>query len=328
MSDKKNEENEKKDLTKIANQLKDYMNAQYKEAVAYTPDATKRAAVKVSKWIKMSDEMAEALGMPGLPFGHIMQIYGKKDSGKTSALMDGIVAAQKQGILPILILTEYKFDYERLEKWMGGDPAQLLVLEADTLEQGFGYLEHILRSLRQDKLVIPDSDVEIDMTGTDCYIFWDSIGGTVSQSEMEYDTDEWSKDMGRGAQAIKKLVKRSIQLLHKVSDRTGALFLNQVWGKRTPQGITVDQPQGGEAVQHYYAYELHLKKANSINMQYKGKQMGIGYEIKMDVKKNHINHKRPKTSMCAVAKGIIPKTGIDEFKKEYVKVLKEDEKEK
>jgi hypothetical protein len=38
------------------------------------------------------------------------QIYGKKDSGKSSMLMQAIVECQKQNILPILILTEFKFD--------------------------------------------------------------------------------------------------------------------------------------------------------------------------------------------------------------------------
>ena len=164
------------------------------------------------------------------------------------------------------------------------------------------------------------------MTNQKCFIFWDSIGGTLSQSEADGDVEDWSKDMGRTAQAVKKLVKRSASLLNKVKDRVGILFLNQVWTARTPTGISYDKPAGGEAAQHYYALEIHLKRGNEIKMAYKGKDMGIGYEVELRVAKNHVNHNRPKARILAVAEGLLPMSEKDSFKKRYRKYLDQESK--
>lgn len=313
-------------LKSLAKQVSNYMNQQYKQQISYTPNQQKRAAVKVSEWLEMPDYIQEGLSMPGLPFGQITQVYGKKDSGKTSLLMQGIAEAQKQDILPILILTEHKFDFDRLETFMEADPEAMLVLVAEDLEEGFRYLERILRDVRNGKIVVEqegEEDLVLDVSDQKVFVFWDSIGGTLSAKEADGDPEDWDKDMGRSAQALKKMVKRSVSLLRKVKNQVGVLFLNQVWGKRTPMGVTVDQPVGGEAVQHYYAVEIHLKKANEAKMTFRGKDMGIGYNIKMDIKKNHVTHNRPKSAFIAVAEGLIEPNELNNFKTRYKKFLKE-----
>lgn len=314
-------------LKSIAQKYKEHLNQQYREAVAYVPDSSKVAAVSISNWLEMPKAIANAIGLPGLPLGAISQVYGKKDSGKTSILMQGIAACQKQGILPILILTEHKMDFSRLSKFMKADPEALIVLEASDLETGFGYLEKILKDLTLGKLVIETEngeDIVIPMTNQKCFVFWDSIGGTLSQSEAEGEVEDWSKDMGRGAQAVKKLVKRSAQLLSKVKDKVGIMFLNQVWTARTPTGISYDKPAGGEAVQHYYALEIQLKRGNEIKMTHKGQDMGIGYEIELRVQKNHISHNRLKSDLIAVAEGLLDPKELETFKKRYKEMLDEN----
>lgn len=314
-------------LKSMAKQMSSYMNAQYKQQISYTPDASKIASISVDKWLILPDWFKNNMEFPGLPFGQITQVYGKKDSGKSSFLMQSIAAAQRQGILPILILTEHKFDFGRLSTWMGADPEALLVLEADDLETGFSYLEKILRDIDNGTITLENSegdDISIDVSDTPCFIFWDSIGGTVSRSEMAGEVEDWAKDMGRGAQALKKLVKRSYQLLHRVKSKAGVLFLNQVWGKRNFTGIVTDQPQGGESVQHFYALEIHLKRGNSINMTVKGSDRGIGYEITIDVKKNHITHSRNKVKLPVVAPGFLNDGELEAFKKDYRKFLENE----
>lgn len=317
-------EDTKPSLKETASKFRDYLNKQYQTNAAYVPQTDGRAEVTVDNWLEMPEVIANGLDMPGLPFGQITQVYGKKDSGKSSLLSQAIVAAQKQGILPILILTEHKFDYERLRDWMGGDPEELVVIPAEDLEMGFSYVEKILRDLRNGYIILEDekgNDVKFPVEK--CFIFWDSIGGTLSRSDLEGDVEDWAKDMGRFAQAVKKMVKRSSQLLHKVKDRCGILLLNQVWQQRSPTGIVTEQPFGGEAAQHYYALEIHLKKRRSIDIEIKKQEMGIGFEIVMDVKKNHISHSRLKTPMAAVAKGLIDVEEIDDFKKEFRAATKE-----
>lgn len=318
-------------LRAIAKQFSGYLNKAYKESVSYNPNTGENISLVVNKWVEMPKQYQERMDMPGLPFGVITQVYGKKDSGKTSMLMQGIAAAQKQGILPILILSEHKFDFLRLTDWMDADPEAIIVFEVDDLESGFTFLEKILRDIYLGKLILETDDKDdkgekkdlvIDVSNQPCYIFWDSIGGTLSRSELEGEVEDWSKDMGRGAQALKKMVKRSAYLLHRVKDRVGILFLNQVWTARTPTGISYDKPAGGEAVQHYYAVEIHLKRGTEVRMESKGKDMGIGYNIEMRVVKNHITHTRLTSSFIAVAEGLLDPKELDNFKKRYRQKMK------
>lgn len=200
---------------------------------------------------------------------------------------------------------------------MGGDPESLLVFEVDNLEDGFMFMSKLLRQLKEGNLIIPGEtgDQVIDVKDRKIFFFWDSIGGTDTQAILDDDVADWDKDMCRSAQAYKKMVKRVYQLVHKVKDQAGVLFLNQVWGKRSPSGIVSDQPYGGEAVQHYFAYEIHLQRANEIKMTINKKDQGIGYDIKFNVKKNHITHTRPKTPLSVVAAGIIDRAEVNDFKK-------------
>lgn len=206
-------------LRKIAKITSEHMNTQFREARSYVPDADKIASVTVSKWLKLPDALAEGLELPGLPIGNITCVYGKPDSGKTSMLMQGIKACQDQGILPVLILTEHKFDFNRLPKFMGADPESLLVFHADSLEEGYAYVEKILRSIKDGKLVYADeegNDQVLDVSENDFFIFWDSIGNTMSESELDYEVEEHAKSMGKGAKTIKTLTRRVNQLLGRV----------------------------------------------------------------------------------------------------------------
>lgn len=328
-------------LKSIANQFKNYINQQYQADVSYVPDEDMIASITVSRWLPVSDAINEAMGLPGLPFGCITQVYGKKDSGKTSLLMQAIAACQRQGVLPILVLSEFKFDFSRLSKWMSADPEAMIVFPAETLEDGFRFVEQILRGIASGKLDYeepnPNFDESkkeskdnpktntrvIDIGNTPCYIFWDSIGGTLSDSEAEGNVEDWSKDMGRGAQAVKKMVKRSVSLLQKVRERAGVLFLNQVWSARTPQGISYDKPAAGESVQHYYALEIQMKRGTEIAMTINKQEMGIGYNIRLCVKKNHITHSRLESPMIAVAEGLLATNDLEKFKERFRKRVDE-----
>jgi RecA/RadA recombinase len=331
MSKKKQLEvvNEKSDnntnnLKTLANQMKEYMNAQYREAVAYVPDEEQIAAVSVSKWLGMPEAFKKATGLPGLPLGNITHVYGKPNCGKTSMLMEGIVQAQKQNILPILILTEHKFSFERLSKFMGADPEAMLVFHAGNLEQAYSFMEKILRDLDNGKLIIesPDGkDIIIDVTEQDCFIFMDSLGNTMSEAELDYDVEDHNKSMGKGAKAIKTLTRRINQLLERVRQRCGILLLNQSYMSMPSYGPSIETPYGGDGVVYSCILNIRLRRIRDLKMTIKGVETVIGLETKVQVMKNHITHKMPISSVYTVASGFIPaeKAALDDFKKKHMK---------
>ena len=67
---------------------------------------------KPQRWIPLSKAFQDVLSIPGIPMGHITLLRGHSDTGKTTAMLEAAVAAQKMGILPIFIVTEMKWNWE------------------------------------------------------------------------------------------------------------------------------------------------------------------------------------------------------------------------
>ena len=71
---------------------------------------------KDQKWIPFSEALQKALSLPGVPMGHITMVRGKSNTGKSTTSIEAIVSAQRQGVLPILMITEMKHDWEHFKK--------------------------------------------------------------------------------------------------------------------------------------------------------------------------------------------------------------------
>ena len=67
---------------------------------------------KDQRWIPLSAAFQDVLSLPGIPMGHITLLRGHSDTGKTTALLEAAVAAQKMGVLPVFIITEMKWNWE------------------------------------------------------------------------------------------------------------------------------------------------------------------------------------------------------------------------
>ena len=67
---------------------------------------------KEQDWIPLSKAFQEVTSIPGIPMGHITLLRGHSDTGKTTALIEAAVSAQKMGILPVFIVTEMKWNWD------------------------------------------------------------------------------------------------------------------------------------------------------------------------------------------------------------------------
>ena len=63
---------------------------------------------KDQEWIPLSSAFQDVTSIPGIPMGHIVLLRGHSDTGKTTALLEAAVSAQKRNILPVFIITEMK----------------------------------------------------------------------------------------------------------------------------------------------------------------------------------------------------------------------------
>lgn len=77
-------------------------------------------ADKPLDWYSMSPAFQEATKLPGIPKGYITSVLGHSNTGKSTLINHAIVAAQKQGDIPVIFDTENSFSFEYAVK-MGFD---------------------------------------------------------------------------------------------------------------------------------------------------------------------------------------------------------------
>ena len=72
----------------------------------------KNIKFKDQDWIQLSKAFQDVTSIPGIPMGHIVLLRGHSDTGKTTAMIEAAVSAQKRNILPVFIITEMKWNWE------------------------------------------------------------------------------------------------------------------------------------------------------------------------------------------------------------------------
>ena len=68
-------------------------------------------ADKPLEWLLMPKAYQDALKLPGIPQNYVTLVVGHSNSGKSTLINHTIVAAQKQGQIPVIFDTENNFDF-------------------------------------------------------------------------------------------------------------------------------------------------------------------------------------------------------------------------
>ena len=127
MTDKKNKTSD------LAAKMRLRLNERVGKEVARTVTSTEEL-LQVQSWIEMPEYFTIAVGGKGYPAGHITQIVGDSDTGKTTTLMEAMIACQKKGGIVYLIDSEHKFSFERFTL-MGGVSEDVITISVDSLEE-------------------------------------------------------------------------------------------------------------------------------------------------------------------------------------------------
>lgn len=69
-------------------------------------------ADKPMEWLIMPKAFQDALKLPGFPQGYVSTICGHSNTGKSTLVNHAIVAAQRQGLIPVIYDTENNFDFK------------------------------------------------------------------------------------------------------------------------------------------------------------------------------------------------------------------------
>jgi RecA/RadA recombinase len=290
----------------------------YKKAIKQSSTPLKK-----DKFIVLDQCMHSVLGMPGIPMGHITQVYGKSDTGKTSLMFHAAARAQAQGILPVIIVTEGKVDWERA-RGMGfqyyGDLSEEEKVERgiDPGDDGFAIVEEELEYLEDvfqfvDKIC---ADVEMGDLPQDVMVFWDSVGNTLSQEEVEVQKDgttEKKKTMMKAAKVITenmRVISKKINNTRKISHPkfVGLFIVNQAYTKPPAfaGGMSTIVPYGGDAIWFRSSLVLKTQRKSKLRATKDKVKMGFGILSKITVDKNHLTNTAHEGEFVITADEILP----------------------
>ena len=219
----------------------------------------KNVKFKEQQWIPLSPAFTEVSGVPGIPMGHISLLRGHSDTGKTTALLEAAVSAQKMGILPVFIITEMKWNWEHASQ-MGLQVNLIKDEEGEVVDYdgNFIYVDReTVHTIEDVAAFIMDLQNE-QKNGNlpyDLAFFWDSIGSIPCAMSVEKlkNNNEWNA--GAMSTQFGNTVNQSIVMSRKESaPYTNTLIaINKVWTAKA------ESPMGQPKMMNKGGMLVHLK---------------------------------------------------------------------
>ena len=202
-----------------------------------------------------------ALGIGGLPFGRVVEIYGPESSGKTTLTLSVIAQAQKMGKTCAFIDAEHALDPIYAEK-LGINLDDLLVSQPDNGEQALEITDSLVRSGAVDVIVI------------------DSVAALTPRAEIEGEMG----DSHVGLQA--RLMSQALRKITGNIKNANCLviFINQI---RMKIGVMFGSPEtttGGNALKFYSSVRLDIRRIGAVKV---GDEV-TGNETRVKVLKNKV----------------------------------------
>ena len=290
---------------------------------------------KSQDWIPLSPAFQEVTSVPGIPLGHISLLRGHSDTGKTTALLEAAVAAQKRGILPIFIITEMKWSWEHA-KMMGFEVDEIFDEETGELidyEGQFLYVDretlHTIEDVAAFILDLMDEQKKGNLP-YDLLFLWDSIGSI--PCEMSIKSNKNNNEWNAGAMSTQfgNNVNQRITLSRKESSKyTNTLVcVNKVWAAKpvVPMGQPKLMNKGGFAMWFDATFVVTFGNiADSGTSKLKaikdGKQVEFAKRTNLQIDKNHINGIQSRGKIVMTPHGFILDNDKD------LKSYKESQKE-
>lgn len=219
--------------------------------------------------------------LKGLPFGRIVQISGKPDSGKSTHAMGFMKFAQDSGTLVILWDSERKFAPNRFEQKIGGKADQLLVVDTNNIIEGANAVAKFVHAAKE-----MNPDIKI-------LVVWDSVGASINSSEDKEDEEEYSKQPGVSAKENSYAVKKFNKLINRYRNRQTAkesiavLVINQTYAS-IGMGAPTQIEKGGNELYYLSSVIIQLSRKKDLTRVKSGEKYKYGIVSRAKVKKNHL----------------------------------------
>jgi hypothetical protein len=274
---------------------------------------------KDQRWIPLSSAFQETTSVPGIPMGHIVLLRGHSDTGKTTAMIEAAVSAQKMGVLPVFIVTEMKWNWEHATQ-MGLEVKRVVDEKTGELldyEGNFLYIDrenlHTIEDVAAFILDLLDEQKKGNLP-YDLLFLWDSIGSVPCELSIKSNKNNNEWNAGAMSTQFGNNVNQKITLSRKESSPyTNTLVcVNKVWTAKAevPMGQPKLMNKGGFAMWFDATFVITFGNvANAGTSKIKaikdGKQVEFAKRTNVQIDKNHINGVQSKGKIIMTPHGFI-----------------------
>ena len=292
----------------------------------------KNIKFKDQDWIPLSKAFQDVTSIPGIPMGHIVLLRGHSDTGKTTAMIEAAVSAQKRNILPVFIITEMKWNWEHAVQ-MGLDINITKDENGEIIdyEGNFIYVDRETINSIEDVATFILDLMDEQKKGNlpyDLLFLWDSIGSVPCEMSLKSNKNNNEWNAGAMSTQFGNNLNQKILLSRKEnSPYTNTLVaINKVWTMKpeSPMGMPKLQNKGGMSM--WYDATLVVTFGNitnpgtsKIKAIKNGLQVEFAKRTNLQVEKNHIGGVQSRGRVVMTSHGFIPddKRAIDKYKDEH-----------
>ena len=296
---------------------------------------------KEQKWIPLSPAFQEVTSVPGIPMGHIVLLRGHSDTGKTTAMIEAAVSAQKMKVLPVFIITEMKWNWEHATQ-MGLKINEIVdeqTGEVLNYEGNFIYVDretlHTIEDVSAFILDLLDEQKKGNLP-YDLLFLWDSIGSVPCELSVRSNKNNNEWNAGAMSTQFGNNVNQKMTLSRKESSPyTNTLVcVNKVWTAKAevPMGQPKLMNKGGFAMWFDATFVVtfgNISNAGTSKIKAikDGKQVEFAKRTNLQIDKNHINGIQSRGKIIMTPHGFITDNEKDlkSYKEahaaEWVKIL-------
>ena len=292
----------------------------------------KNIKFKDQDWIPLSKAFQDVTSIPGIPMGHIVLLRGHSDTGKTTAMIEAAVSAQKRNILPVFIITEMKWNWEHAVQ-MGLDINITKDENGEIIdyEGNFIYVDRETINSIEDVAAFILDLMDEQKKGNlpyDLLFLWDSIGSVPCDLSVRSNKNNNEWNAGAMSTQFGNNLNQKILLSRKEnSPYTNTLVaINKVWTMKpeSPMGMPKLQNKGGMSM--WYDATLVVTFGNITNPGTSkikaikdGLQVEFAKRTNVQIEKNHIGGVQSRGRIVMTQHGFIPddKRAIDKYKDEH-----------
>lgn len=291
--------------------------------------------MKEQEWIPLSEAFQETVSTPGIAKGHINLLRGHSDTGKTTALLEAAVSAQRMGILPVFIITEMKWswDHARMMGLQFEEVADDATGEVVDYKGFFIYVDREKLNTIEDVAAFIADLLDEQKRGNLPYelcFFWDSVGSIPCRLSVESNKNNNEWNAGAMSQQFGNFINQKIVLSRKVSQPYTNTFVavNKIWVAKAESimGQPKMKNKGGDTMFFdasiiYTFGNVTNSGTNKIKATKNGKEVEFAKRTKISCDKNHVNDVTSVGKVIMTAHGFIndTKQAIDAYKKQYSK---------